>query len=286
MPEGDTIFRTAHTLNLALAGHPVVRFASVYPALTRVDEDAPIAGRTITRVESRGKHLLLHVGPAVAAATGPAGPLVLRSHMRMSGSWHLYRHDDRWARQRARITIDTDVWIAVAFDVHDAEWLDSTALARHPALRALGPDLLAGDFDAGAALTRLRSSADALIADALLDQRALAGIGNVYKSETLFMEGIHPATPVSALADDALRALIARAHRLLTANAAGDGRGMETYRGLRKTTDRSHPSERLWVYGRGGRPCRRCGTPISFTRMGRDVRGTYWCERCQRRASR
>ena len=281
MPEGDTIFRTAQTLNLALAGRTVTRFVSDYPALTRIDEDAPIVGRAIVRVESRGKHLLLHVGPAVEPATAYAGPLALRSHMRMSGSWHLYRPGERWAESRARIRMETDTWIAAAFGVHDVEWLDARALARHPALRALGPDLLADDFDEDAALTRLRQLGDTPIADALLDQRALAGIGNVYKSETLFLERLHPATRVSDITDDALKALVARATRLLTINAQGSGPGLETYRGLRKTTDRSHPAERLWVYSRGGRPCRRCGARISFARIGRDVRGTYWCPSCQ-----
>lgn len=281
MPEGDTIFRAARTLHMALAGDPITRFASVYPALTRIDEDAPIAGRIVTRVESRGKHLLVHFGAPVHDPAGAA--LTLRTHMRMSGSWHIYRPGEHWQlpRRDARIELETARYVAVAFNVVVAEFLEPGALDRQEDLQRIGPDLLADVFDEDEALRRLRGSPDRPIADALLDQRALAGIGNVYKSETLFLEKVHPGTRVGALEDAALRALVRTARRLLQVNVRDASAEIVTYRGLRRTTGRTNPDERLWVYGRGSKPCRRCGTSISFARMGVHARGTYWCGTCQ-----
>jgi endonuclease-8 len=272
MPEGDTIFRAARTLHLALAGRVVTAFTSVYPALTRIDEDAPIAGREITAVEARGKHLLIHFGP-----------LMLRTHMRMRGSWHIYRPGERWQlpRRDARIVIETAEYVAVGFNVPIAEFLDARQAARQDDLRKLGPDLLGAAFDVDDAVRRLQARGAQPIAEALLNQRAVAGIGNVYKSETLFMEGVHPSTPVSDIVEARLRALLATARRLLLANVADASAEIVTYRGLRRTTGRTDPEERLWVYGRGGKPCRRCGTAIAYARTGPDARGTYWCPQCQ-----
>ena len=277
MPEGDTIFRAARTLNLALAARTVTAFSSVYPALTRIDEDAPITGRTITSVEAQGKHLLIHFGP-------PPSPLTLRTHMRMSGSWHIYRPGEKWQlpRRDARIVLETADYIAVGFNVPVAEFLDATQFARQEDLKRIGPDLLGDTFDEDEAIRRLVARGAQPIADALLNQRVVAGIGNVYKSETLFIERLHPATPATAIGEAELRALLRTARRLLTVNVADASAEIVTYRGLRRTTGRSDPAERLWVYGRGGKPCRRCGTPISFARMGPNARGTYWCEGCQK----
>ena len=291
MPEGDTIFRAARTLHLALAGDAITRFASVYPALTRIDEDAPIAGRVVNGVEARGKHLLMHFGPASAglASTGlKTCATTLRTHMRMSGSWHIYRPGERWQlpRRDARIEVETARFVAVAFNVAVAEFLDPARLDRQEDLRRLGPDLLGATFDEPEAGRRLRARGDEPVADALLNQRVVAGIGNVYKSETLFLEKVHPATPVAALTDDALGALLRTARRLLQANVTDASAEIVTYRGLRRTTGRTNPEERLWVYGRGGRPCRRCGTVITFGRLGTHARGTYWCEACQRAPSK
>ncbi len=143
MPEGDTIYRAAHTLDRALARRVVTRFDSVLPALTRIDEDAPIAGRTVQRVWSQGKHLLIAF----------SGDLVLRTHMRMNGSWHIYRPGERWQRSRhqARLVIETDAFVAVAFNVPVAEFYTARELVREPALRDLGPDLLSDAFDEDAA---------------------------------------------------------------------------------------------------------------------------------------
>src|SRR4051794_13865527 len=222
MPEGDTIYRSAQTLDRALGRRVVTRFESVLPGLTRIDEDAPLAGRVVERVWSQGKHLLI----------GFSGDLVLRTHMRMNGSWHVYRPGERWRRPRhqARLVIETDAFVAVAFNVPVAEFYSSRELAREPALRELGPDLLGETFDIEAAVARLRARGPLDIGDALLDQRALAGIGNVYKSEVCFVCRIDPFTPIERLVDDDLRALVQTARRLLQANVApGTDAGIATY---------------------------------------------------------
>jgi len=273
MPEGDTIFRAARTLHLALAGKTVTRFTSDYPALTRVDEDAPLAGRAIARVYAAGKHLLMAF----------SGGLTLRTHMRMRGSWHIYRPGESWQlpRRDARIVIETADYVAVGFNVPIAEFLDERQRARQDDLRSLGPDLLGERFDEDEAVRRLQARSGWDIADALLNQRVVAGIGNVYKSETLFLERVHPATVVRDVREGQLRGLLRTARKLLNANVADATSEIVTYRGLRRTTGRTDPAERLWVYGRGGQPCRRCGTPISYAKTGRDARGTYWCRGCQ-----
>ena len=278
MPEGDTIYRAAQTLDRALAGRTVQRFESVFPALTRIDQDRPLRGRAIERVVSRGKHLLIQF----------AGDLTLRTHMRMNGSWHLYRPGERWQRPRheMRILIATDEFEAIAFNVPVAEFLTATGLLRQRDLSALGPDPLSATFDAAEAADRLRARADAEIADALLDQTAIAGIGNIYKSETLFMAGVNPFTRLADLAPVTLDRIIATAAKLLRANVGKSEGGIVTYTGLRRTTGRADPSARLWVYGRSGKPCRRCGTAISWRKQGPHARSTYWCEKCQQGVAR
>ena len=264
MPEGDTIFRAARTLNRALAGKPVVRFESVFPHLNRVHEDAPLTGRTIEVVRSAGKHLLMEFG----------GGLVLRTHMRMNGSWHIYRPGERWHRPRRamRIVVATADFEAVGFDIPVAEMIRGKDLPKHDELRKLGPDLLAEDFDAAEAIRRIRDRGDTEIADVLLNQRVLAGIGNVYKSEVLFACGVNPFAAVAALSDAQVQCLATTARRFLRTTAST---------GVRQTTRRLDPRERLWVYGRAGDPCRKCGTPISMRAQGRDARLTYWCDKCQ-----
>jgi endonuclease VIII len=267
MPEGDTIFRAAATLHRALAGEVVTRFETVLPKLARVDEDRPVAGRTVESAEAAGKHLLLRF----------SGGLVLRTHMRMNGSWHLYRPGERWRRPRLamRIVVETAPFVAVGFDVPVAEFLEGPAVARHRELRALGPDLLAPAFDGEEAARRIRARPGDAIAEAVLNQRALAGAGNVFKSEILFVAGVSPFRTVASLSDEELRDVLAHARRLLRANA-----GEESAPG-RRTTGAWDRSARLWVYGRGGEACRRCGDAVRFARQGRDARGTYWCPTCQ-----
>jgi endonuclease VIII len=270
MPEGDTIFRAARTLHTALAGQRIERFESVFAHLMRVDTDAPIAGRVMERVEARGKHLLMWLG----------GNLVLRTHMRMHGSWHIYRPGERWQRPRheMRIVIATAPYVAVAFTVPVAEFVDAASLEREGPVAELGPDPLRDGFDAAAAVARLQARDEMEIAEALLDQRAIAGIGNVFKSEILFAARVSPFAAVQGLGEETLARIVRIAERQMHANV---GEATTAAAGGRRTLNRLDPLERLWVYGRRGLPCRRCGTPIQRAKQGADSRSTYWCERCQ-----
>jgi endonuclease-8 len=273
MPEGDTIFRAARTLHRALAGKQVEQFESMLPSLTRVHEDAPITGRTIEGVTARGKHLLVQF----------SGDLVLRTHMRMNGSWHIYKRGERWLRSRRdmRIVIATSDYEAVGFNVPVAEFLTLREVARHDELRRLGPDVLSVTFDAGEAIRRMRERPSTAIADALLNQRVMAGLGNVYKSEVLFMCGVNPFIAVRDVSDSTLEQIVTTARRVLGANVIDGVAAMTTYTGYRRTTRRADPRERLWVYGRARLPCRRCATPIRVRKQGLDARLTYWCPTCQ-----
>jgi endonuclease-8 len=272
MPEGDSIFRAARALNRALAGRVITRFESVFPQLTRIDADRPLRGRTVERVTSRGKHLLMWF----------SGDLVLRTHMRMQGAWHIYRPGERWRRPRheMRIHLATDAFEAVAFTVPVAEVSTQAELERE--LAEVGPDPLGPDFDAATAVERLRARGDVEIAEALLDQRAIAGIGNVYKSEVLFAARVNPFARGASLDAPTLERIVAATLKFMRANVTdGATAAIVTYTGFRRTTGRADPSERLWVYGRAAKPCRCCGTPISFAKQGLHARSTYWCAHCQ-----
>jgi len=255
MPEGDTILRAARALHRALAGRTVTRFESVFPRLTRLDHDSPVSGRTIDRIDARGKHLLIHF----------SGDLVLRTHMRMHGSWHIYRPGERWQRPRhqMRIVIETGVIDAVAFDVPVAEFATETDLARTPALRDLGPDILAVDFKIDEAVERIAERPGMSIAEALLDQRAIAGIGNIYKNEALFVARVSPFSAVESLSRETIEKVVMTATKLMRANISDAAR------------------RRFWVYERGGKPCRRCGSIIQRQKQGVEARSTYWCGACQ-----
>ena len=290
MPEGDTIFRAARTLHRALAGRDVVRFESVLPALNRIHVDTPITGRRIERVTASGKHVLMTfsaapVDPASGVdAAASAGGLVLRTHMRMNGSWHIYRPGERWRRPHRdmRLLVATADYEAVGFNVPVAEFLQGRALERQPDLRLMGPDLLGNDFDAAEALRRIRARPELFIADALLNQRLVAGAGNVYKSEVLFLCGVNPFARVADVADDRVLALLATARKHLQANVIDPTAAIVTYRGYRRTTRRADPAERLYVYGRAAKACRKCGTVIEVRAQGPHARLTYWCPSCQR----
>ena len=273
MPEGDTIFRAAETLHRAIGGQVVTGFESVFPALMRVHDDAPLTGRTIERVESVGKHILMHF----------SGGDVLRTHMRMNGSWHIYRPGERWKRPRRdmRIVVSTSAFEAVGFNIPVAEFIRTDRLAKHAGLVRLGPDLLSDTFDPAEAVRRLRARGSISIADALLDQRALAGIGNVYKCEVLFLCGVNPFAPVDRIDDAQLAKLVLTARKLLRVNVSRRLAPMTTYGGLRRTTGRDDPRARLWVYGRTGLACRKCGTAIQMKKQGNAARVTYWCGTCQ-----
>lgn len=275
MPEGDTIFRAARSLHKVLAGHAVTRFETAYAHLDRVNVDTPIVGRTIERCESAGKHLLITF----------SGDVILRTHLRMNGSWHLYRHGEKWWRgpQAMRVRIDTADWVAVAFNVPVAEFVTHRQLDSRDPVAQLGPDLLGAQFDRDEAIRRIIASAARPIAMTLLDQRMVAGIGNVYKSEVLFLTGVHPEAPSSSVPLPILEAMMDTARRLLLDNVVeGTSGQIQTYRNLRQFSVTSSNDENLWVYGRRNKPCRKCATPIEMKKMGLDARSTYWCPNCQK----
>lgn len=269
MPEGDTLFRTAAGLRPYLVGRTVTAARAGGPG--PVPQLERIVGREICAVESLGKNLLIRFDNG----------LEIRTHLRMNGTWHRYRPGERWRRPpgRARLVIEVPGAVAVCFDAPVVELLEQRAEAVHPALGGLGPDLLAVTFDADEAIRRLRDPVrgGVTIGEALVDQRALAGIGNVYKSEALWLERVSPFARVGELDDATLHRLVDTARRLLLHNAS-PARGPE-----RVTTagDRGAPGP-LYVYRRTGRPCRRCGMAIASGRQGSDLpRTTYWCVSCQ-----
>lgn len=274
MPEGDTIFRSARALDRALAGSVVTRFEAAYAHLARVDDDKKLKGRTIERVEAKGKWLLMYF----------SGDLILVTHMRMNGSWHIYRTGEKWRRPRRdmRVVIETSDWSAVGFSVPVAEFHSEKSLQRKIIISELGPDLLKQDFDSSKAITAILERPGKQIGQVLLNQRVVAGIGNVYKSETCFLCGVNPFREVRTLDGSQLEQLVFTARKFLALNVTEDADGnISTYAGLRRTTHNSDPSARLWVYGRRGEPCRRCGTPIEMRKQGVGARTTFWCPSCQ-----
>lgn len=262
MPEGDTIHRAAQVLHAALAGKRITKFETALPQLDRV----PLEGRTIERVVAAGKNLIIDF----------SGDLHLRTHMRMHGTWHIYRPGERWRKRRdeMRIVITTPDFVAVAFNVPIAELHDGRSLARQEDLLRLGPDLLGETFDETEAVRRIRERADSEIADIILNQRVVSGIGNEFKSEVLFLAGIHPFTLVRDIADDKLLELLRVARKIMRMNVVKRRPGRASIVSL-------DPTQNQYVYARRGDPCRKCGTPIEYAKQGRDVRGTYWCPRCQ-----
>jgi endonuclease-8 len=258
MAEGDTLHRTAAGLRPHLVGRSVTaaRARAGGPQVDRV------VGTSVTSVDAVGKNLLIRFDNGLA----------LRTHLRMHGSWHRYRPGESWRRPaaRARVVLEVPGAVAVCFDAPVVELFDARAEAIHPALSTLGPDLLAPDYgpaSASEAHRRLREPGRAglTISAALLDQRALAGIGNIWRNETLWHERVDPWVRVRDVDDETLDRLIATAHRLLS-DSAGRARGRSPKR----------------VYGRAGRPCARCGTLIRLADATSGVaRITYWCPNCQ-----
>lgn len=278
MPEGDTIFRSARAMQRVLAGRQVTGFETALAKLASTDDNTPIAGRTIERVESRGKWLLVHL----------SGDLILVTHMLMSGSWHLYRTGERWRmpHRAMRVVLRTAEWEAVAFNVPVAEFYTARTLARHPQIPALGPDILSQQFTAAIGIERIaayvRQNPEAEVGAMLLNQRVLAGLGNVYKSEVTFAARVHPFRQLATLTRDEIERMVEFAERYMKANVNdGSGDRIVTYSGNRRTTHRMDREERLWVYGRQGQECRRCGGLIMMRRQGTAARSTYWCPHCQ-----
>lgn len=275
MPEGDTIFRTARALRRALAGKPVTGFRSTFPLLTRFNDDTPLVGQTVQSVESSGKWLLIHFSGGGALAT----------HMLMSGSWHIYRHGEGWQQPRInmRIVIENSEYIAVGFRVPVARMHTAHSLARDQKIPQPTLDVLSPEFNAEAAVRRVLAHSDEEIADVLLHQEVMAGVGNVFKSEICFVAGISPFCKVGALSREQAAVLIAAAEKLIAANVLVDsGDEIVTYGGRkRRTTHESDPGASLYVYSRKGEACRRCGEPIRRRLQGPDARVTFWCPRCQ-----
>lgn len=257
MPEGDVVWRTARQLQEALAGRVLVRSDFRVPRYATTD----LTGRAVTETISRGKHLLTRV----------EGGVTVHTHLKMDGSWRISAAS-RYVRRdhRIRLILANRDWQAVGSLLGIVEVIRTSR--EDAAVGHLGPDLLDPAFDAVEALRRLGAQPDRTIGEALLDQRNLAGIGTIYRAETLFLGGVSPWRPVGEIAD--LPALVELARRLLDANK--DRPGTVT------TGDRVRGAA-LWVYGRAGLPCRRCGTPIRRAELGPalEERTAVWCPRCQ-----
>ena len=214
MPEGDTIFRTARNLGRALVGKPVTAFRSTFPWLMRFDEATPLAGQFVNNVEARGKWLLVHF----------SGGGILASHLLMNGRWHIYRRGEHWqlAHSHMRIVIENEEYQVVGFRVPVAEMHTARSLDRKTRIPRPNSDLLNEEFDAAAALERLLAHGNEAIADALLNQSVVAGVGNVFKSESCFVNGLNPFRTVETLTRDEAAAAIASAQKLLKANVLED----------------------------------------------------------------
>ncbi|HEY6533030.1 MAG TPA: DNA-formamidopyrimidine glycosylase family protein [Acidimicrobiales bacterium] len=261
MPEGDTIHRAAARLAPALVGREIVRFEA-----QRVPPPWPKPGVVVVGAEARGKHLLVHFDDG----------WTLQTHMRMTGSWHLYRPGERWRKPRHLVRAlvevgsaadgaDPEGWVAVCFSAPVVQ------LVREPRTLHLGPDLCTPDADLDEAVRRMGAiDPSTLVVDVLLDQRICCGVGNVYKSEVLFALRLHPLTPIGAVEPAERRRMVETAARQLRANLTTSSR-----------TTVAGPPGTLAVYGRQREPCRRCGTPIAWSRTGSQARGTYWCPQCQ-----
>ncbi|MGD0648480.1 MAG: DNA-formamidopyrimidine glycosylase family protein [Acidobacteriaceae bacterium] len=278
MPEGDTIYRAARALQKALGGKVVSAFETGLAKLASVDDDTPLVGRTVEKVEARGKWCLIFF----------SGDLILVTHMLMSGTWHIYRTGEKWWQptNRMRVAITCGDYQAVAFNVPIAEFHTARSLERNSQIAGLGPDVLADEFSIEAGVRALRERAASHptdeIAEVLLNQRVLAGVGNVYKNEVAFAAGVNPFRQMITITEPEMMAMIEASHKYMKANVRdGSGDGIITYTGNRRTTHSMDSSDRLWVYGRQGKECRRCGASILMRKQGVQARSTYWCPICQ-----
>ncbi|HVM09965.1 MAG TPA: DNA-formamidopyrimidine glycosylase family protein [Acidimicrobiales bacterium] len=245
MPEGDTIFRAASVLRRWIGGRRITG-----GSIER------LVGETVEEVEAKAKHLLIRC----------TGNLTLHTHMKMTGSWHVYSAGERWRRPRseARAVLECGDRLAVCFNAPVVELIDRRSEVLHPSISRLGPDVLKPPIDVAEVRRRARATdPQRPIADVLLDQAIVSGIGNIWRAETLFVERVDPATPVREVSDETLDALVATAARLMTASVS--------------TTRPQEP----WVYGRRNRPCKRCRTPVRSARF-ENGRSVYWCPNCQR----
>lgn len=260
MPEGDTIYRTADVMRRTIGTDAIVA-ARGRPGGVQLQR---VVGSHVAAVRTRGKHLLIDFD----------GGLTLHTHLQMHGSWHRYGPGERWRApaDEAVAVLETVNAVAVCFEAPTVELVETRALPLHPVLSKLGPDLLDPEPDIEGAVRRLRAS-QATIAEALLDQRLVAGIGNVYRSEILAYRVVPPFTLASGLGLDELHRIITTASEMLRANLDG---------GVRATVPGERRGER-WVYRRAGRPCRRCSAAIESRSLGQPPRRVYWCPACQAR---
>ena len=254
MPEGDTVWRTGRHLDEALTGQVLTETDFRVPAFATLD----LSGRAVVGTVTRGKHLLTRIGD----------DHTLHTHLKMEGSWHLYRPETRWKRpdHQARVVLRTAERVAVGFSLGITE-----VIGRHEedsVVGHLGPDLLGDDWDEAEALRRLLATPERPIGEALLDQRNLAGVGNMYKCEICFLQGIHPLLPVGEVPD--LPRVVRRSKAVLEANK---------HRVEQTTTGDLRRGRRLYVYTRDRQPCLRCGTRIEVAEIAGRV--TNWCPRCQ-----
>ena len=258
MPEGDTVWRTALHLDKALTGATLVETDFRVPAHATLD----LSGRPVESTLARGKHLLTRIGDAHT----------LHTHLKMEGAWHLYKPGTGWRRpsHEARVVLRTEDWSAVGFALGVVEVVDRDA--EDTVVGHLGPDLLGPDWDEDEVLRRLLADPAQPVADALLDQRNLAGIGTVYRAETLFLSGLSPVRSISDVPD--LAKVVRLARRLMLANRENP---------MQVTTGVARRGQQHWVYGRAGKPCRRCGTVIRSGTQGPPMRErvVYWCPACQ-----
>ncbi|MFT4306434.1 MAG: DNA-formamidopyrimidine glycosylase family protein [Microbacterium sp.] len=256
MPEGDSVFQAARRLDRALRGEEVVRFEVRVPGAATVD----LRGERVNEVAARGKHLLMRIGAHT-----------LHSHLRMEGAWHVYAPDAPWRRPafQARAIVGTAARTAAGFDLAMVEVVPTAEEER--LVGHLGPDPLGTDWDAAEAARRLRIDLRPVHV-ALLDQRNLAGLGNEYANELLFVRGVLPTTPAAGT-DTA--GLVETAARMIRENRD---------RPVRTFTGDTRPGRTTWVHGRARRPCRRCGTPLREGSLGADPareRNVFWCPSCQ-----
>jgi endonuclease VIII len=257
MPEGDTIHSTARRIRAALVGEPIVEIETPQPrhAMDRWPER--LGGRAVRSVDAHGKHLFIRF----------EGDLTLHSHLRMTGWWGVYPRGRRWGRspRRAWLVLRTAEHEVVEFDGPVLELMTESRSRFDRRLAALGPDVLADELDERAVLARLRQDDQSRgVGDALLDQRNLAGVGNVWKSEGCFRVGLDPWRPLGRVSGDEILAVVREIRARMQVSVEGGG----------------HPRD-LQVYDRAGRPCLRCGGPIRARGQGDDNRTTYWCPACQ-----
>lgn len=258
MPEGDTVFRAARTLHRALAGRILLETDFRVPRLANAD----LAGQLVNEVVPRGKHLL----------TRTDAGLTLRTHFKMEGAWVLYRQGDRWRgpSHDIRVVLKTDEYAAVGYLLAMVDIVSTKE--EQVLLGHLGPDILGPDWDLEEAVGRIRRRPGVSIAEALLDQTNVAGIGNLYKNESLFLSGVDPRASVREVAD--LHQLLALAQRLMR---------MNTEHAVQATTGDSRKGRQWWVMERPGKPCYQCGSPIQMQNHGTPARLSYWCPQCQKR---